>query len=164
MSATPRPARLSSPGEVVAILVASAIAWMALIGLLFTLFFAVLIPALQYGGRGEIPSDFPVYPGAHLESAVASSFYGCTTVQATWSTSADPDAVTAFYQAGLSQGDWAVTSTASGRIAFQSSSGPPRNGTVYISTNGVGSQTVIDLTMSKTPSGRNVRCLSGSGG
>ena len=109
MSATPRTARLSSPGEVVAILVASALVWTALIALVFTLFFTVFIPAVQFGGRGEIPSDFPVYTGAQLESATASSFSGCTTVTANWSSGEAAAKVIDFYKLALSSAPWTTT-------------------------------------------------------
>lgn len=164
MSATPRSARLSSPGEVVAILVATAIAWIVLIVLLFVGFFAVLLPTLQFSGRGDIPNDFPVYPGAQLGSAYATSVGGCTSVQATWSTSDGADAVQAFYEDRLSSGDWTITSTANGRIDFESTSGPRRAGTVYIRGNEFAKQTVIDVVLSKSPADRNVRCLSGTVG
>lgn len=158
MSATPRSARLSSPGEVVAILVVTGVAWVVLIGGVFTLFIAVLIPTLQFGGRGQIPSDFPVYPGAQLQSAYAISAGGCSSVEATWSTTADAAAVQAFYQQRLSSGDWTVTSAGNGLIDFQSTSGPLRSGAVYIRTNEFARQTAIDLTMTRSVSNRNVRC------
>lgn len=163
MSATPRSARLSSPGEVVAILVATAVAWIALIVLLFVGFFAVLVPTLQFSGQGDIPSDFPVYPGAQPGSAYSVTNGGCTTVQATWSTSDAADTVEAFYRDRLSSGDWTITSTVNGRIDFESTSEPPRSGTVYIRGNEFARQTVIDLVVTKA-SGRNVRCASGTGG
>lgn len=164
MSATPRSARLSSPGEVVAILVATGAAWVVLIVLLFVAFFAVLIPTLQFGGRGEIPSDFPVYPGAHLESAIASNLQGCTSVEATWSTADDAAAVQAFYKDRLAGGDWTITSATGGEIDFESTSGAPRTGVVYIRGDQYARQTVIDLTMTKSPANPNVRCLSGTSG
>src|SRR4029077_10305490 len=86
MSATPRPSRLSKPGEVVAILVASALVWVVLIAVVATLFLTVFIPAVQFGGRGQIPAGFPVYPSATLDSAFASRSGGCTMVSAAWST------------------------------------------------------------------------------
>jgi hypothetical protein len=109
MSATPRAARLSSPGEVVAILVASALVWWALIALVFTLFFTVFIPAIQFGGKGEIPSDFPVYAGAQLDSATASRFSGCTTVTAGWSSRDKVAKVIDFYKLALSSPPWTTT-------------------------------------------------------
>jgi hypothetical protein len=164
MSATPRSARLSSPGEVVAILVATAAAWVVLIVLLFVALFTVLIPTLQYGGRGEIPNDFPVYPGAQMGSAYGVSAGGCTSVQATWSTSDGADAVQSFYEARLSSGDWTITSTSNGRIDFKGTSGPQRTGTIYIRANEFAHETVIDLVLTMSPARSNVRCLSGSSG
>src|ERR1700719_2227135 len=111
MSATPRPARLSKPSEVVAILVASAVVWVMLIALVATLFFTVFIPAVQFGGRGQIPSDFPVYPSARLDSAVATVSGRCTTVTASWSTPDDAASVVDFYRRELAAGDWTVTDT-----------------------------------------------------
>ena len=111
MSATPRSARLSRPGEVVAILIASAVIWLAVGIGLFTLFITVFIPLVQFGGRSEIPNDFPVYPGAQLQSATASGFNGCTTVTASWSTRDDPTTVTDFYKTALSEQSWTLIDT-----------------------------------------------------
>jgi hypothetical protein len=136
MSATPRSARLSKPGEVVAILVASAAVWIALVGIVVTLVFTVLIPTALYSGKGEIPGNFPVYPGAHLDSAVASYATDCTIVNAVWSTSAGVSTVTAFYQGALAAEPWSVTTTASSngafRIYFRTTSGLNREGTLGI--------------------------------
>jgi len=96
---------------VVGILVASAVIWTALLVLVFTLFFTVLIPAVQFGGRGEIPGDFPVYPGAQLQSAIASRFNGCTTVTAQWTTRDEPATVIGFYKQALSSPPWTITDT-----------------------------------------------------
>src|SRR5258708_36385191 len=111
MSATPRAARLSSSGEVVAILVATAGVWLVLVGALVTLVFAVLLPAVQFSGRSQIPADMPVYPGASLESAFSSTSPGCTTVQAGWSSTANADSVVTFYQQQLAQGPWTLVQT-----------------------------------------------------
>ena len=155
MSATPRPSRLSKPGEVVAILVASALVWVALIAAVATLFFAVFIPAVQFGGRSQIPADFPVYPNAQLESAFASrSGGGCTTVTATWSTSDNAASVLDFYRRQLSAGDWTVTdSSRSTEIFFQSASAPSREGYVAVLSQPYSSRTYIDLTMAKSEPG-----------
>jgi hypothetical protein len=161
MSATPRSARLSSNSEVVTILVASAVVWVALIAVLLTLFLTVLIPTLQYGGSDQIPGDFPVYPGAQLESAVATSISGCVSVEAVWSTPDGAAAVLAFYKDRLATGGWTITGTGNDAIDFQSVSAPPRRGTVYIRGNQAASSTVIDMTMTKSPDRSNVNCLSG---
>jgi len=113
MSAAPRSARLSSPGEVVAILIASAAVWAVVLALVLALFFTVFIPAIQFGGKGEIPTDFPVYPGAQLQSAMASGFSGCTTVSATWTTRDDAATVVGFYKQALSSSPWTITDTQS---------------------------------------------------
>ena len=154
MSATPRPARLSKPGEVVAILVASALVWALLIAIVATLFFTVFIPAVQFGGRGQIPGDFPVYPGAHLESAFASVSGRCTSVTATWSTSDNAASVIDFYRRELAAGDWTVTdSNRSTEIFFQSVSAPSREGYVSVLTQPYSSRTYIALAMAKSGSG-----------
>jgi len=154
MSATPRPSRLSKPGEVVAILVASAVVWTALIAAVATLFFAVFIPAVQFGGRNQIPADFPVYPNAQPESAFASKSGSCTTVTATWSTSANAASVRDFYRRELSVGDWTVTdSTNLTEIFFQSASTPTRKGYVAVLTQPYSSRTYIELTLVKSGSG-----------
>jgi hypothetical protein len=154
MSATPRSARLSKPGEVVAILVASAIVWAVLITVVATLFFAVFIPAVQFGGRDQIPGDFPVYPNAHLESASASMSGTCTTVTATWSTSDNATSVFDFYVRELSAGDWTVVdSSNSTEIFFHSASMPNREGYVAVLTQPYSRRTYIELTMAKSGSG-----------
>ena len=151
MSATPRPARLSSTGEVVAILVASAAAWIALITIVGVLFFAVFIPVTVLGGRSEIPSDFPVYPGASLNSAFASHAGGCITVQASWSTGAGADRVTAFYQQQLSTGAWTLTDTRQSSSAtvlyFKSSEGDSPQGYVSVEGSPYSSTTQILMTL-----------------
>src|SRR5256885_6022834 len=101
MSATPRAARLSSSGEVVAILVATAAVWLLLVGALLTLVFTVLLPDVQFAGRSQIPADLPVYPGASLETAFASSSPGCTTVQAGLVSSAGAGSAVKFYHPQL---------------------------------------------------------------
>lgn len=165
MSATPRSARLSSPGEVVAILVATAVAWIVLIVLLFVGFFAFLVPTLQFSGRGDIPSDFPVYPGAQLGTAIASTVNRCTTVDATWSTDDSAAKVVDFYATALPQAGYAISPPAPGsggaEIPFVNES-EGVNGSLFISDRG--GQTVIELTMSRSPAGANVRCLSGTVG
>jgi len=154
MSATPRSARLSKPGEVVAILVASAVVWAVLIGVLATLFFAVFIPAVQFGGRGEIPGDFPVYPGAHLDSALASRSPGCTTVDAAWSTGDRAPQVVDFYRQQLATGDWALTDSrsvgSSTVLYFQTTSAPNREGYLSASREPYSSQTQITMSMAKS--------------
>lgn len=141
----------------------SALAWIALFGALVTLFFAVLIPAFQFSGRGDIPSDLPVYPGAHLESAYRAATGGCSSVDAVWSTADGPDAVMAFYQQRL-MGDWTVTATNAGTIDFESTVGLRRTGTIYVRSNALGGQTVIELLLWTTAPGSNVRCVSGTPG
>jgi hypothetical protein len=136
MSATPRPARLSQPGEVVAILIGSAIASFLLFAGVIVLFATVFIPTVQFGGRGEIPNDFPVYPRSHLESAFATGVGDCTNVSATWSTSDGVEAVTKFYQGELAAGTWRLTDTRdhSGEVDlyFESTSGSHREGSLTL--------------------------------
>ncbi len=169
MSATPRPARLSKPGEVVAILVASAVVWVVLIAMVGTLFFAVFIPAIQFGGRGEIPADFPVYSSARLDSAIATVSGACTTVTASWSTGDDAAAVADFYRRELAAGDWTVTDTRplsdSTVIYFQSASAPNREGYLSVSRQPFSSRTQITMTMAKSGSGASgCHVLVGAGG
>jgi hypothetical protein len=172
MSATPRPARLSKPSEVVAILVASAVVWVMLIALVATLFFTVFIPAVQFGGRGQIPNDFPVYPSARLDSAVATVSGRCTTVTASWSTPDDAASVVDFYRRELAAGDWTVTDTRplsdSTVIYFQSASAPNREGYVSVLTQSYSSRTYISMTMAKSGSGAGsaagCHVLVGAGG
>ena len=156
MSATPRPSRLSKPGEVVAILVASALVWVVLIGAVATLFFTLFIPAVQFGARGEIPGDFPVYPGARLDSAIATVSGGCTTVTANWSTSDNGAAVLAFYRRELAAGDWTVTDSRSLSdstvIYFQSTSVPNREGYLSVGSEPFSSRTHITMTVAKSGS------------
>ncbi len=134
-------------------LVASALVWVALIAVVAILFFAVLIPVAQFGGRGEIPGDFPVYPGAHLDSAFATRSGGCTTVEAVWSTGDDAARVGAFYQDELSSGDWTLTDSRQLRGAtyfyFKSSLGPNPNGYLSVESTPYSSTTQITLTMEK---------------
>ena len=151
MSATPRPARLSKPSEVVAILVASALVWVALIAIVATLFFAVFIPAVQFGGRGEIPADFPVYPSAQLDSAFASRSGGCTMVSAEWSTADSASGVLDFYRQQLSTGDWTLYDSKplsdSTVLYFQSTSAPHRDGYLSVARQPFSSHTQITTTM-----------------
>jgi hypothetical protein len=172
MSATPRPARLSKPSEVVAILVASALVWVVLIAIVATLFFTVFIPAVQFGGRGQIPSDFPVYPSAQLDSAFATVSGRCTTLTASWSTPDSGASVVDFYRRELAAGDWTVTDTRplsdSTVIYFQSVSAPNREGYLSVLTQPYSSRTYISMTMAKSGSGAGsvARChvLVGAGG
>ena len=154
MSATPRPARLSSTGAVVAILMASAVTWVAVIAIVGVLFFAVFIPAVTFSGRGEIPGNFPVYPGAHLDSAFASRAGGCTTVDASWSTGDGAERVIAFYQQQLSTGAWTLTDTRQSGSAtildFKSSSGDNPEGYLAVESTPYSSATHISLTLAKT--------------
>jgi len=153
MNATPRSARLSSPGQVVAILVGSGLISLVLFVGIIALFVAVLIPAFEFGGRDQIPSDLPVYPGAKLELAFANGFQGCTNVTANWST-ADPAAeVDDFYRSELNTGPWTLTGASTTRgaldLAFASSSGPHREGVITVtSTAGGGSYISLDLAKS----------------
>jgi hypothetical protein len=146
---------------VVAILVASAAVWLILIAVVATLFFAVFIPGVQFGGRAEIPSDFPIYPGAHLDSAFATRAGGCTTVEAEWSTGDDATRVVAFYREQLSTGDWTLTdSTRSGSatvLDFKSSSGASPNGYLSVESTPYSSTTRIMMTVTKATSA-NTEC------
>ena len=157
MSATPRSSRLSKPGEVVAILVASAAVWVVLVAVVATLFFAVFIPKVALSGQREIPGDFPVYPGAHLESAIATASAGCTTVTATWSTPDGPAAVTDFYRQHLAASDWTVTEfralSDSTVIYFQSTSVPNREGYLSVASQPFSRRTNITMTVAKSATG-----------
>ena len=160
MSARPRSARLSSTGEVVAILVASAVAWTALIGALLVLFFGSLVPTLQYGGRSAIPSDFPVYPGAHLESAISTTTNRCSTVDATWSTSDGASQVVDFYTSRLPEAGYTIGAPTPGRGGADLGFAKPAastNGSVYITSRG--GRTVIELTLFKGSGGGHCAAL-----
>ena len=169
MSATPRSARLSSPGQVVAILVASAAVWIAIVATLVILFLSVFIPAVTLGGKGEIPTDFPVYPGAHLQSATASSLGGCTTVLASWSVSTSSGPVVSFYESGLATGAWTLTDSrqhlGAVDLSFESTSGPHREGVLTISSPPYDrAVTQVSLEMYKSPAAANTGCVFGSVG
>jgi hypothetical protein len=169
MSATSRSARLSTPGEVIGILVASAATSLVVFGALITLFLTVFIPALVLGGKSEIPDDFPVYPGAQLESAFASGVEDCVTVDATWTTSDDVPSVVRFYKERLATGAWALTDSREhlGQIdlAFEGSSFPHREGSVTVSSESYQSgRTHISLVMRKSSAKANTECLFGTVG
>ena len=153
MNATPRSARLSSPGQVVAILVGSAVTSLVILVGIITLFVTVVVPGLQFGGKDQIPRDLPVYPGAHLNSAFAGGFSGCTTVNATWSTSAPASDVVAFYRSQLSTGAWTLTDSGPSRgdfnLYFESNSGPHREGVITV-FNSSGDSTEIALDLAKS--------------
>lgn len=158
MSATPRSNRLSSPGQVVAILAASVLVWFGILTTLVILFIDVFIPAFTLGGKSEIPGDFPVYPGSHLQTAVASSFSECTTVSATWTAASPVGSVVAFYKSGLAQGPWSLTDSREQLgeldLYFESTAGPRRDGIVMISAEPYDSATtVISLQLSKSKGG-----------
>ena len=153
----------------VAILVASAVVWIAIVVALLILFLNVFIPAVTLGGRGEIPKDFPVYPGAHLQSATASSVLGCTTVSASWSASTSAGPVITFYESGLATGAWSLTDSRKHLdavdLSFESTSGPHRQGVVTItSTPYDRSITQISLEMDKASAAPNTACVFGSVG
>jgi hypothetical protein len=157
MNATPRSARLSSPGEVIAILVGSGVISVAIFVGIIVIFTMVLIPSFVFGGREQIPSDLPVYPGAHLDSAFASGFGGCIDVSASWSTPASSDDVSGFYRTQLNTGPWTLTDTTPTRggmdLLFTSTSGPHREGDItVIRTAGGGSS--ISLELAKSTSSR----------
>ena len=164
MSATPRSARLSSPGQVVAILVASAAVWIAIVATLLILFVNVFIPAVTLGGKSEIPKDFPVYPGAHPQSATASSLGGCTTVLASWSVSTSSGPVVSFYESGLATGAWTLTDSHvhldGVDLSFVSTFGPRREGVLTISSSPYDrSTTQMSLEMRKSSPAANTECL-----
>jgi hypothetical protein len=141
---------------VVAILVASAVTWVAVIAVVGVLFFAVFIPAVMFGGRSQIPSDFPVYPGATLSSAFASRAGGCMSVDATWSTGDTASRVTSYYQEQLSTGDWTLTDTRPSGSAtvfyFKRSAGEDPQGYLSVESTPYSSTTQITLTMEKSTS------------
>ncbi len=153
MNATPRSARLSSPGQVIAILVGSALTSIAVLAGIITLFVTVVIPGFEFGGKDQIPPDLPIYPGAQLQSAFASGFQGCTTVTATWSTPARASDVIDFYKSHLNTGAWRVTSSGPSRgefyLYFESTSGSQREGAITVFS-GIGGRTDISLDLAKS--------------
>src|SRR5438270_8043864 len=153
MNATPRSARLSSPGQVIAILVGSALTSMAILAGVITLFVTVLVPGFEFGGKDQIPTDLPIYPGAQLQSAFAGGFQGCSTVTATWSTAAPASEVIDFYKSQLNTGAWRITSSGPSRgefyIYFESTSGSQREGAITVSS-GTGGRTDISLDLAKS--------------
>ena len=165
MSETPRSSRLSSQGEVVAILLGTAAVSVALVATIVLVFAFVLVPFLQYGGRGQIPGDFPVYPGAHLESAFATGSDGCTAVDATWSTHDEQSRVLAFYREQLNSGDWTTTDfrASTNAIYFSSTSGNQLQGVLTVGGGPYGS-TYASLQLYKAVGGSNSRCVFGQVG
>ena len=153
MNATPRSARLSSPGQVIAILVGAALTSMVILAGLITLFVTVVVPGFEFGGKDQIPTDLPIYPGAQLQSAFADGFEGCTTVTATWSTSAPASDVIDFYKSQLNTGAWRVTSSGASRgefyLYFESTSGSQREGAITVSSE-TGGPTDISLDLAKS--------------
>src|SRR6266576_7098482 len=137
MNATSRSGRLSSPGQVAAILVGSALTSIAVLAAIIALFVIVLIPGFQFGGKDQIPADLPIYPGAKLESAYASAIQGCRTVTATWSASAPATDVTDFYKSRLNAGSWTLTDAGTNRgdsyFYFESITGAHRVGAIVVS-------------------------------
>jgi hypothetical protein len=161
MNAIPRSARLSSTGEVIGILVGSAVSSVVILAGIITLFVTVVVPGFEFGGKDQIPADFPVYPGAKLESAFASEYEDCTTVTATWSTSAPPSQVIDFYRAQLNTGPWTLTDSSRGRegfdFDFHSNSGVHREGVVTVfSRSEGGTQISLDLAKSRPPTRTSV--------
>lgn len=165
MSETPRASRLSSQGEVVAILVGTGAVSVALVATVIVVFVFVLVPFLQFGGRGQIPADFPVYPGAHLESAFATGSSGCTAVDATWSTHDDQSRVLAFYREQLNSGDWTTTDfrASTNAIYFSSTSGNQQQGVLTVGGGPYGS-TYASVQLYRAVSGSNSRCVFGQVG
>ena len=153
MNATPRSARLSSPGQVIVILVGSALTSTAILAGVITLFVTVLVPGFEFGGKDQIPTDLPIYPGAQLQSAFADGFQGCTTVTATWSTSAPASDVIDFYKSQLNTGAWKLTDSGPSRggfnLYFESTSGFHREGVITVFS-GTGGPTDISLDLAKS--------------
>jgi hypothetical protein len=164
MNAIPRSARLSSGGEVVAILVASAAIWIALLGTVVTLFITVFIPTIEFGGKGEIPRDFPVYPGAHLQSAFATGIGDCTTVDATWGTGDSLALVAEFYQQELTRGPWTLVGNTRAQVDeielyFRDVSGLHREGSLTVTSPSPSDKsTQISMTMYKSGAGADLTC------
>ncbi len=150
MSAIPRASRLSSPTEVVAILVVAAAIWIAVFGGLIMLFVNVFIPSIQFSGRDQIPRDFPVFAGANLDSAQASVIGDCTSVNATWSTTSDEATVLTFYRGALSTDPWSITDDYNHRgqqeLDFSSDSGGRhREGALTLETRAPDPGTIISI-------------------
>lgn len=166
MSATSRPARLSSEGQVVAILVGTAVAGVALVATVFVLFVVVLIPFLQFGGKGEIPANFPVFPGAHLDSAIATSYAGCSAVDASWSTNAGESRVIAFYREELNSAGWTIVDEPSGgnSIDFSSTSGQTHQGVLTVESGPEGSTYISVIFYTSSGASSNSRCVYGRTG
>jgi hypothetical protein len=155
MNATPRSGRLSSPGQVAAILVGSALTSIAVLAAVIALFVTVVIPGFEFGGKDQIPSDLPIYPGAQLQSAFASGSQGCTTVSATWSASAPASDVIDFYKSQLNAGAWTLTLAGASRgefdLDFESTTGAHREGVIIVSSDPSG-RTDITLELVKSTS------------
>ena len=109
---------------------------MAILAGIITLFVTVVVPGFEFGGKDQIPTDLPIYPGAQLQSAFADGFQGCTTVTATWSTSAPASDVIDFYKSQLNAGAWKLTDSGPSRagfnLYFESTSGSNREGVITV--------------------------------
>ena len=64
------------------------------------------------------PADIPVYTGARLTSAANFTSSGQPTWGMEWETFDSVDKVSAFYTAGLNQGDWTLTFSGSANGSF----------------------------------------------
>lgn len=64
------------------------------------------------------PADFPVYPGARLTAASQVLANSQTTWGVEWETLDGADAVRAFYEDKLSEGDWSVTYNGSTKAGY----------------------------------------------
>jgi fermentation-respiration switch protein FrsA (DUF1100 family) len=142
---------------VVWILVGSAVTSLVVVVGIIALFVTVVVPGFEFGGRDQIPSDLPVYPGAKLESALATGFQGCIDVSASWSTPAPEADVIDFYNSQLNTGAWSLTDTNRSRagfhLSFESRTGAHREGVISVLANAAGA-TSISLDLVKSTSSR----------
>jgi hypothetical protein len=136
-------------------LVGSALTSIAVLAGIITLFVTVVVPGFEFGGKDQIPTDLPIYPGAHLQSAYADGFQDCTTVTATWSTSAPASEVIDFYKSHLNTGAWKLTDSGPSRgefnLYFESTLGSHREGVITVFS-GTGGPTDISLDLAKSMS------------
>jgi len=104
---------------------------------------AVVLPS-------DFAKDFPVYPGARPTFVGGDSSFGTTIFTINWETTASVDQVYSWYQTGLGQGDWTITSKSAGAdgdsISFARKSKSSCVGDVVISQRYPG-VTQIDVTV-----------------
>ena len=106
-----------------------------------------LVRQFQNGALDCLPSDFPSYPGATVSSwnTTFGATKRCTIVLQSDDGVA---AVTAFYEQGLSSGDWTIMTSdpASGEFSFRRLSRPQTFGTISLLGRGQHTEIEIQLT------------------